>query len=220
MTNPLSTADLPIIFKDNECLVVDKPAGISVHNAEESGDLLNLLARRFGGAKYFPVHRLDKETSGVQLFALTAAAAQALAARFQERDVRKLYVGITRGALAEATGVWSTAISDRSESRKNPQGVSADRVRATTGFKVLASSKYFSKVEFDLETGRQHQIRKHCALARHALVGDARYGDPKYNARMAELYGTPRMFLHHVRLEIAGKVFESPLPTEFTKLGL
>lgn len=220
MTKPSPVADLPILFKDNACLVVDKPAGISIHNAEESGDLLNLLARRFGGAKFFPVHRLDKETSGVQLFALNASEAQALATLFQEREVRKLYVGITRGALENTEGVWSAPISDRAESRRNPQGVASDRVSAVTRYRTLRSSRYFSRVEFDLETGRQHQIRKHCALARHALVGDARYGDPKYNARMAEMYGTSRMFLHHAVLEIAGRRFESPLPAEFEKLDI
>ncbi|MFM6927048.1 MAG: hypothetical protein ACKOX6_01215, partial [Bdellovibrio sp.] len=91
-----------------------------------------------------------------------------------------------------------------------------------TEYRVIEASKFFSLIEDNLLTGRQHQIRKHSAMAKHSIIGDARYGDPKYNSRMAEMYGTDRMFLHAARLKISidGKeqVFEAALPPEFKKL--
>ncbi|MNL61460.1 tRNA pseudouridine synthase C [compost metagenome] len=88
--------------------------------------------------------------------------------------------------------------------------------------RVIESNKYFSLVEVRLLTGRQHQIRKHAALAKHAIVGDTRYGDGKYNDKMAEVYGTDRMFLHAFRLtlDVGGrkKTFETQIPREFLSL--
>ena len=81
--------------------------------------------------------------------------------------------------------------------------------------KLKKKSKYFTLCEFDLVTGRQHQIRKHAAVNQHALVGDPRYGDDKYNKRMAEIYKTKRMFLHCSELVLQGIKIKSPLPEIF-----
>lgn len=202
-----------LLLQTADFLAVDKPPGMSVHNQEDPQNLLSLLERQFG-KKLYPVHRLDKETSGVQILALDERAARKLAGEFQERAVRKLYTGVVRGELAGA-GVWRQPLSDKAEGRKNPAGLAKDRVACETRYQVLKNSRYFTLCEFDLITGRQHQIRKHAALAGHALIGDGRYGDPKYNGRMAEIYGTDRMFLHCSRVELAGKVIESPVAAMF-----
>jgi tRNA pseudouridine65 synthase len=114
---------------------------------------------------------------------------------------------------------WNFPVSDKAEGRKNPQGLAKDRVEAKTLFKVIKSNSYFSLVEFQLLTGRQHQIRKHAALARHAILGDPRYGEPKYNEKMAKIYETSRMFLHAQSLSIVihgeRRNFYSESPPEF-----
>ena len=101
---------------------------------------------------------------------------------------------------------------------KATPGSSDFAIASETGFHVVQSSRYFTLCQFQLLTGRQHQIRKHCALVGHALVGDPRYGEPKYNAMIAERYNNPRMFLHCVSIALLGQKFASPLSKEFTAI--
>ena len=213
--------EIPILFQSPEVVVVDKPLGVSIHNGESAEfglDLISILSSQLDISTLFPVHRLDKETSGLQILAVSSEAASTWAQEFQNDRVLKFYEGITRGALNEREGAWLKPITDRSEGRVNPAGISSNRVTAETRFQVLGSNRYFSRVRFELVTGRQHQIRKHCAIHKHSLVGDRRYGDQKYNRRMSELYETDRMFLHSTRIELRGLTFESPAPSEFEKL--
>lgn len=217
---------LPIIEKSKNWVIINKPAGISVHN--EAGDVRSLLKKQLHPGTFddiYPVHRLDKETSGILVVATEGETAAALAEQFQNHKAEKFYYAVLRGAMPVSSEFqeWATPISDKAEGRKNPQGLLKDRVQAKTLYKVLKSNKFFSLVEFQLMTGRQHQIRKHAALAKHAIVGDTRYGDQKYNDRMAEIYGTDRMFLHAFRLRLAvnggrPQTFETPVPPEFTRM--
>ncbi|MGZ3768181.1 MAG: RluA family pseudouridine synthase [Bdellovibrio sp.] len=222
----MSLADtLPIIKQSKTWLIIDKPSGVSVHN--EINDVVNLLKKQLPSGSYkniHPVHRLDKETSGLLLVALEKEMAATLAEQFQSRQSEKFYYAVLRGSMdvSEDWQEWTFPITDKAEGRKNPQGLSKDRVEAKSLYRVKKSNKFFSLVEVKLLTGRQHQIRKHGAIANHAIVGDSRYGDPKYNKKMAAIYGTDRMFLHAFRLSIVieGKTetFEASLPQEFEKL--
>lgn len=205
---------IPILFKSSEFIAVNKPTGISVHNNEDRENLLKQLADDY--PQLYPVHRLDKETSGVQILALNEKSAAHLALQFQSREVEKKYVGVLRGLLKEKSGIWNKSLSDKAEGRNNPQGQAKDRIACETKFKIIQQSKYFTLCEFDLITGRQHQIRKHAALTNHPLVGDPRYGDPKYNKKIAEVYNSGRMFLHCQSVTILGQKIESELPTEFS----
>lgn len=208
---------IPVLFESEEILAVDKPVGISVYNNEDPDNLLKLLAP-VHGKDLFPIHRLDKETSGVQIFARSSKAASSWAQEFQERSVKKIYCGVLRGAFKIQEGYWRQPLTDKSEGRKNPQGSPRDQVPCETKFRVLKQNRFFSFLEFDLKTGRQHQIRKHAALENHALVGDSRYGDPKYNGKMAGFYKTDRMFLHCQEIEIKKHRILSPVPEVFALL--
>lgn len=213
--------EISILFENREVVVVDKPVGISIHNAdasESSSDLIEILCRQFNLSTLFPVHRLDKDTSGVQILARSSEAAATWSQEFQRDQVVKIYEGVTRGALKVPDVIWRMPITDRAEGRNNPAGVSGNRVNAETRVRVLKSNRYFSHCQFQLVTGRQHQIRKHCAMQKHPLVGDRRYGEPSYNLRMSDIYKTDRMFLHSNRVEIRGHVFESEIPPEFQTL--
>jgi tRNA pseudouridine65 synthase len=218
-------ARIPVIQQSAKWIVINKPVGISVHN--ETQDVRGVLKKQLRPGSFddiYPVHRLDKETSGVLMVALEAETASEFAEKFQNRQTEKTYYAILRGALPvnEKWQEWNFPISDKAEGRKNPQGLLKDRVAAKTQYRVLKSNKYFSLVEVNLLTGRQHQIRKHAALAGNPIVGDSRYNDGKYNEKMAELYNNDRMYLHASKLnfQIAGKVqtFETGLPTEFKAL--
>lgn len=216
---------LPVVEKSKNWLIINKPVGISVHN--ESGDVRSVLKKQLHPGTFhdiYPVHRLDKETSGLLVVATEQETAAALSEQFQTHKAEKMYYAVLRGGMpvSEEWQEWSFPISDKAEGRKNPQGLLKDRMEAKSLYRVIESNKYFSLVEVRLLTGRQHQIRKHAALAKHAIVGDSRYGDPTYNDKMAGIYGTERMYLHAFRLSlpIGGRVqtFETPLPPDFKKL--
>lgn len=213
---------LKILQESADWLVVDKPVGLSVHN--DKMNVLTLLheLKRNPNLSFHAVHRLDAETSGVLLVAKDAEIAAKLAEEMQKDSCHKTYHALLRGEMKEDSVHWDWKLSDKAEGRKNPQGLSKDRKNCETLARVVEKNKYFSLVECEILTGRQHQIRKHAAIAKHAIVGDPRYNEPKYNERIAGLYGTDRMFLHasELRLHIAGRemVFHSPLPAEFRAL--
>ncbi|MCB0378418.1 MAG: RNA pseudouridine synthase [Bdellovibrionales bacterium] len=206
---------IPIIFQNENLLVVDKSAGLSVHNNEDPQNLIKLLATQIPEEDLYPVHRLDKETSGVQIFALNKKTAQILSGEFALDRVKKLYWGLVKGTFNPPKGLWNQPLTDKAEGRKNPQGTARNRVPCRTEYKVLKESPYLSLCQFRLLTGRQHQIRKHSALAKHPLVGDARYGSETLNRKLKGLYGTERMLLHCMEIEILAERFESKAIPDF-----
>lgn len=200
-------------------LVIEKPPGLTIHNenTKEPSVLSHL------GGSLFPVHRLDKETSGLVVLAKNATAAAVLAEQFRLHRVRKVYTALLRGSLPVGTKIhWKKALTDKAEGRKNPQGLARDRKDCLTEGQVIESNPYLSLVELEIKTGRQHQIRKHAALAKHPLVGDARYNDLSYNEKIQTRFGTDRMFLHASSLEFEWQGrrmnFTSPLPGDFHRL--
>lgn len=214
----IGTDKISILFQNEEIIVVNKPEGISVHNNEDEQNLIITLEKENSFSKLYPIHRLDKETSGIQILALNNEAAQKYSSEFQNRQVKKIYHGVLRGQLKEFSGSWTRPLSDKAEGRKNPQGQSKDRVPCETKFSTIKQNKYFTLCEFELITGRQHQIRKHTALANHPLVGDSRYGENKYNEKIKNVYSTSRMFLHCSHIKIFNLSFESTLTENFYHL--
>lgn len=223
-------AKISIIQDLGSAWVIDKPVGLSVHNAEagqNQTDLLQVFAAQMMLATApLPVNRLDKETSGLMVLAKDSKTAATLAMALGQPECEKNYVAILRGHLKNTNGTteltWNWPISDKSEGRQNPQGKSADRVMAQTNVRIEKQNKFFTEVHLVLETGRQHQIRKHAAIAKHAIVGDSRYGEAKYNSMIANRYKTNRMMLHagKLKFQFQGQLIESesPTPTEFLKM--
>ncbi len=199
-------------------IVIDKPMGLTIHN--ENTKEVSVLSTL--GGKLFPVHRLDKETSGVLVLAKNPTAAALLADQFQNHTVRKVYTAVLRGALKTDEVKWKWGLSDKAEGRKNPQGLAKDRKDCLTFGTVVKKNDYLTMVEVEIKTGRQHQIRKHAAVAKHPIVGDPRYNDAVYNEKIAQRFGNDRMFLHATTLEFTWNdkrmKFESHLPREFKAL--
>lgn len=200
---------IPILVSNEDVLVVDKPSGLSIHNNEDPENLMGILLKQEGLNTLYPVHRLDRETSGVQIFAVNKQSAQDLSAEFQSDRVGKHYLGLVKGQLKTKEGTWNLRLTDKAEGRKVPQGITKNRVHCATQFKVIQESKYLSLCEFRLLTGRQHQIRKHTAIAKHPLIGDPRYGIKAINSKISKLYGEDRMFLHCTEIEILGTKYKS-----------
>ncbi len=210
-----SLQPIPILFHYKDWLVVDKPHGLSIHNNEDPDNLVKVLSSQLSLESLFPVHRLDKETSGVQVFALNKESAQTLSGEFQAHRVQKTYWGLVKGVLKVKKGLWDKPLTDKAEGRKSPQGLARNRVPCATEYKVIQESSYLSLCEFRLLTGRQHQIRKHCALINHPLVGDARYGSQALNMKIKQIYQNDRMYLHCMEMVLAGHKLESKTIPEF-----
>ena len=178
---------LNIIFEDEDIIVVNKPAGLTVHPGVGNRDrtLANALAYHFsnlsdlnGPLRPGIVHRLDQGTSGIIVVAKNNSAHIRLAEQFSERTVDKIYYGITWGKWSKASGIISGAMARK---RRDPTMYQVDMSgkKAETGFKVLKETGYFSIMNFFPKTGRTHQIRVHSAFKGHPILGDEKYGGGK-----------------------------------------
>jgi len=198
-----------IIHEDADIVVVNKPSGMIVHRAPgyPDGTLCDVLLERFPdmagvGSVERPgvVHRLDCDTSGVMVFARTQRAYLALRREFERHDsVGKTYLAVLHGAPKPASGTLDTLIGRKPWDAKRMAVVEGgDGKRAITHWNVLGKHNGLAMVEFEIETGRTHQIRVHAAHLGHPVVGDPLYGDSAKDRRMA--HPPRRMLLHAVAL--------------------
>ncbi len=233
---------LSVLFEDAHLIVVDKPAGMTVHPGpgSETGTLVSALLHHCGDslsgiggvARPGVVHRIDKETSGVIVAAKTDAAHQGLSALFAAHDIERLYIALTRGAPSPSKGTIEGAIARSPHDRKKMALVKSGGRHATTHYVVEraygpAQKPQAARVACRLESGRTHQIRVHLASSGSPCLGDPVYGSgPPTNAvRMAiTAAGLTRQALHAAVLgfvhPITGeaKRFDSPLPKDMAKL--
>ena len=218
-------ADTPltILYEDEALLVADKPAGMVTHPAYKhpAGTLADaVFARQVarGAARPWLLHRLDRETSGVLLFAKTDAARRALVRQFERRSVRKLYLAVTLGVPSQPGGVFEAALRRDPADRRRVIVDGAGRPAATR-YRVLAATATHALVLARPLTGRTHQIRIHLASSGAPLLGDRTY----LPADVSMAACAPRMLLHAWRLECAypgtGAPFavEAPLPADFAE---
>ena len=186
MTSP----PIDILFVDPHLVVVDKPSGLLVHRGWDDDDDVAMFRARdaLGGAHVFPVHRLDRGTSGALVLARTHDAASALSRMFEEGRIEKHYLALVRGTPPES-GVVDYAI---------PKKEDGPRVPALTRFQRIARSEVdrCSLVLAMPETGRLHQIRRHLRHINHPLIGDVKHGSGPLNRHYRTTYGLHRLALH------------------------
>jgi 23S rRNA pseudouridine955/2504/2580 synthase/23S rRNA pseudouridine1911/1915/1917 synthase len=166
-----------IIAEDEDFIAVSKPSGMLTIPDRFDPSLPSLqqwLSARY--QKVFIVHRIDRDTSGLVIFAKTAAAHQYLSARFENRDVDKEYLGLVHGSPVEDDGTQEGPIGEH-PAIKGKMAVTRKGKPAITHYRVLDRFGKYSWLSFRIETGRTHQIRVHMANAGHPLVADPLYGD-------------------------------------------
>lgn len=209
---------IPILYEDNDCLVVDKPTGVLSHskgafNPEAtvatfiSSKIMNMDGDRAG-----IVHRLDRATSGVMICAKTPEALTWLQRQFSSRKVKKTYFAVVEGSLEPPKAIVDVPIERNPRNPKTFRAGSGGKV-ATTQYEVTESINGYSLVKLLPQTGRTHQLRVHLKYLKHPIVGDPIYGGVPSN----------RMLLHASTLELTlpngqRKVFESKLPKEFSAI--
>src|SRR3954447_3103232 len=183
--------DTPFLYQDGCLLAVDKPAGLAVHRGMARDRTFALqLVRDQAGRHVHAVHRLDRATSGVLLFALDPETAGRMQERFAGGQVEKRYLALVRGIPPES-GVIDHPI---------PGDEDGPRVPAVTGFRRLAVFERYALVEARPRTGRVHQIPRHFKHLSHPLIGDVRYGKGEHNRLFRERFGLHRLALHAVEL--------------------
>jgi 23S rRNA pseudouridine1911/1915/1917 synthase len=167
-----------ILLENDELIALNKPAGLlSVPDRTQSvPSLKDLLIEKYG--EIFTVHRLDRETSGVIVYAKTAEAHQFLSLIFQERQVEKIYNGIVWGVPAAPSGVIDLPMFEH-PGKNGTMVVNRKGKPASTGYEVLENFGRYSFIKFDLFTGRTHQIRLHMKETGHPILCDPLYGDGK-----------------------------------------
>jgi 23S rRNA pseudouridine1911/1915/1917 synthase len=167
-----------ILFENDEFITLNKPAGLlSVPDRTQSAlSLKDMLAEKYGNI--LTVHRLDRETSGVILFAKSAAAHQYLSVIFQERQVEKKYFGIVWGVPAAASGIIELPLMEH-PGKNGTMVVNRKGKPASTGYEVVKNFGRYSLIHFNLFTGRTHQIRVHMKETGHPILCDPLYGDGK-----------------------------------------
>jgi tRNA pseudouridine65 synthase len=193
---------LSVLYQDDDLLAVDKPSGLVVHRGwGRDGEVVMTLARALCRRHVYPVHRLDRGTSGVLLLALTAAAARAVGEAFEAGRVRKRYLVLVRGVAPES-GVVDHPV---------PRSPGGPRVPAVTRFRRLASFERYSWLEVVPETGRLHQIRRHLKHISHPVIGDVRYGKGEHNRLFRTRFGLYRLAMHAAEVQLDHPATGAPL---------
>ena len=219
---------LPILYRDEWLVAVDKPPGIHVHPTAFSPneDSCVRMLRDQLGQWVFTIHRLDRATSGVLLFALNSDVATAISAQFAGREVKKRYLAIVRGYLPEGEQRIDRPL--REEPHLPPDEAITVYRRLATGEIPVPTGKFptsrFSLAEVLPQTGRKNQIRRHLAGISHPIIGDVQFGDGRQNRIFRENLDSRQLLLLAMNLEIthpfSAKILQisAPLPQEFRKI--
>lgn len=206
-------SSIDVLHLDEAIVVVDKPSGLSVHRGDDQGTTFALnLTRNAIEQWVYPVHRLDRATSGVLVFALSSEYARLLHESFRARAVRKRYLALVRGT-PPANGIIDSPMA------KREGGPDAESV---TEYETLfVSDRRLSLVEARPRTGRRHQIRRHLRRIDHPVAGDVRYGNGPDNRRYRAELGLYRLALHARSLSFTHPAsgervtFQSLIPEDF-----
>jgi len=208
------SASLEILYVDDEVAVINKASGLIVHRgwAQDRVVAMTLLRDELGRYVY-PVHRLDRSTSGALLFALSPASARALQQQFTEQSIQKVYLALTRGITPERGQIDHPLARDKDSEAK----------AARTDFVRIATFERYSLVEARPHTGRLHQIRRHFKHLSHPLIGDVRYGKGEHNRLFRTRFNLHRLALHATSIQFRhpkdGRTLhiQAPLPLDLAQ---
>lgn len=219
---------LDILYEDDDLLIVNKPKGMVVHPAvgHSTGTLVNAIMYHCQGnlsginGEIRPgiVHRIDKDTTGSLIICKNDEAHRNIAEQIKEHSVTRRYVGVVAGTFSEESGTVEGAIGRHPNGRKRMTINEKNGKPAVTHYRVLQTLKGASFMEFELETGRTHQIRVHMASISHPLLGDTVYGNSKnpYKLQGQALHARTIGFIHPT----TGEYIEvsAPIPEYMTEL--
>lgn len=220
---------LDILYEDDCIIVADKPSGLLTMSTGKEGEItaysiLTDYVRSAGGGRntrdkgrIFIVHRLDRDTSGVILFAKDEQTKHALQDDWNETILERKYIAAVEGTLEYDEGTVASYLKDNPKSMKVSSSWTDNGGKySVTHFKVLRSSGQYSLVEFELETGRKNQIRVHASVIGNPVAGDRKYGSASNPLHRLCLHASTLVF-HHPR---TGQLlrFDTGIPKDFIRL--
>ncbi|MEM9776156.1 MAG: pseudouridine synthase [Chloroflexota bacterium] len=224
---------MKILYQDEYIVAVHKRAGLLVHRTDiargQTDEFALQQVAKLTNRYIYPLHRLDRPTNGVLLFAFDEESTRTLKTDFTEHRIQKTYQALVRGWLAEAQTIdypLKKVIFDRRKKRKQTaDGVEIEKQSAVTELRPVSRHELpvpvgryetarYTFVELKPKTGRTHQLRRHMAHLRHPIIGDKRYGDRDHNRMFASNYGCERLFLTAVSLELVHPITKEKLKIE------
>ncbi len=190
---------LEIVYEDDELIAINKPHGLLVHRSSIARDVREFALQRLRNQinqKVYTVHRLDRKTSGVLLFAKNQATQKLIQAQFRETKVSKIYKAIVRGHITENVSIDYPLTNEQGKTQE-----AHSNIKPIELFEIPLKDKRFSTSRYTLvevipSTGRYHQIRKHLAHIRHPILGDRPHGCNKQNKLWKERFAMDHMMLH------------------------
>ena len=226
MSRPFITFSNPrvnLVYEDDDILVVNKGYGLlSVGTPSAKKDvtaysILKEYVKRVNPLnKVFVVHRLDRDTSGLMMFARNMEAKEAMQHNWNNMVLERKYVAVVEGVMEEQSGVVKSYLDQTSQFEVYSTHVKGKGQLAVTRYKVLARGGGYSLVEFSLETGRKNQIRVHAHDLGHPIVGDRKYGAKSSPIHRLALHARSLKFAHPVTKRYMQ--FDTPIPSRFTAL--
>ncbi len=217
-----SAAGLKIIYQDSELIVVDKPAGLlSMASDQEKEITAYRQLRDYVSAadpekRIFIVHRLDRDTSGVMMFAKDERIKHELQDAWKDIVIDRAYVAVVEGRISDKQGTIKSWLKETKSKLMYSSDRAGDGLEAITHYKVLQSNSKYSLLEIRLETGRKNQIRVHLKDIGHSIIGDKKYGSTTNPIRRLGLHAHILAFKHPVTGQVMR--FETEVPKAFTWL--
>ena len=229
---------LPILYRDDQLIAVHKPSGLLVHRTvldrHETRFAVQILRDQIGQHVH-PVHRLDRGTSGVLLFALDREIGRQLSAQFAAQQVEKNYLAVVRGYPDESGCIDHPLSREYDDYEFRSAAASGEAQNAVTRYRRLATvelpfridrypTSRYALLELKPETGRRHQLRRHLKHIAHPIIGDATYGKGRHNRLFQEQFGCHRLLLacREMRLNhpVSGEplTLNAPLAPDFAAL--
>lgn len=209
---------LRIVYEDSDIVVVDKPVNLlSVATAfEKKETVFALLKEKYRNRKVYVVHRLDEDTSGIMMFAFSEEAFHKLKELFEKHDIERSYCAVVEGSPSPASGTWQCYLYEDENYFVHPTQDPEKGKLAITHYKVQKTNKHYSLINVKLETGRKNQIRVHCQMVGHPVVGDLKYGANGNPLKRLCLHAYLLGFVHPITKKPMR--FESPIPEGFQNL--
>ncbi len=219
---------LEILYQDRYIVAINKPSGLLVHKSPIDKHEIRFALQEVRdqiGQYVYPVHRLDKPTSGVLLFALTKEIAQQMSEAFRNNEVKKEYIAVVRGYVEEK-GVIDHPLKQMLDTKAQKEaGITKEEQESRTHYERLgvielpyAVSRYpvarYSLVKLYPQTGRKHQLRRHMKHIHHHMIGDTKHGRGEHNTLFREKFNCHRLLLHSNRVEFVHPVSNEKIVIE------
>ncbi len=218
-----SSEKIDIVYEDKDIIVVNKPSGLLTIATDKEKEktlfhkVYMYIKKKNKNNKVFIVHRLDKDTSGLVLFAKTESLKMKLQNDWENLAKERKYIAIVHGVVPDEKGTITSWLKETKTLLTYSSGVNGDGKKAITNYRVVSSNAQYSLLDIDIKTGRKNQIRVHMNDIGHPIVGDHKYGI-KDNFR--------KMYLHAYKLTIINPIthktmtFETDVPNDFIKLTM